>query len=65
MDNESDTFGDDKILHTMPRDYAIDYPFMAAANNSSTDFAQVTTFSRTVLIWLDVKMLRHETKSMR
>lgn len=50
MDNESDTFGDGKALHTMSSDYAIDYPFVAT-NNSSTDFAQVMMGSSTSFFW--------------
>lgn len=47
MDNESDTFAvrmPQKILQNIPLnvdDYALDYPFSMASNNSSTDFAQV------------------------
>lgn len=48
MDNESDIFSVDmpqKIMQKIPLDagdYAIDYPFSMAANNTSSDFVQVT-----------------------
>lgn len=51
MDVEFDTLSEQlsqKILQKIPlvvSDYAIDYPFTMAANNSSTDFAQVISDS--------------------
>ena len=44
MDTESDTFTVKMPQKMQLDDYAIDYPFSMASNNSSSDFVQVMKY---------------------